>query len=80
MYVYPYDYPDKVFIGKFPVSTQIDTSTVNQLISIYNKTKWYLKNEGFNKPKKLKAPNARRRAIVSAYNLALNSQRTQKTA
>jgi hypothetical protein len=76
VYVYPFDYPDKVFMGKFPVSTMLDSTNVKQILGVYNQMRWFLSGQAFNEPLKSKAANARRRAIVSAYNLALNEKRS----
>jgi hypothetical protein len=78
VYVYPYDFPDTVFIGTFPVSTQISTENVNQLIGAYNRAKAYLEGNYFNKPNWRKATNSRRRAIKKAYNMGLNDSKKPK--
>lgn len=74
VYVYPYDYPDKVFIGKFPVSTMITSTNVQQVLGVYNQMKWFLSNAPFSKPTNRKGANMRRQQIVSAYNLGLKSK------
>jgi hypothetical protein len=76
VYVYPFDYPDKVFMGKFPTSTMFDSTNVKQILGVYNQMRWFLTGQAFTEPLKSKASNARRRAIVSAYNLALNEIRS----
>ena len=78
IYCYPYEYPDTVFIGQFPVSTQIDSASVTQLISGYNKAKSYLDGNYFKKPNWRKGANSRRRDIKKAYNLGLDDQRSKK--
>lgn len=78
VYVYPFDYPDKVFIGKFPVSTYINIGEVKSLFGLTSTMKWYLNGEAFNEPQRSKAANARRRTILSAYNLALSELRNSK--
>jgi hypothetical protein len=74
VYVYPYDYPDKIFIGRFPISTIIDSTNVNSILGAYNKTKWFLKNNAFNKPTNRKGANMRRRQVQTAYNNGLNDK------
>ncbi len=74
VYVYPYNFPDKVFIGHFPVSTVLDANCVSAVLSAYNKARWYLNGEWQNKPQHRIAPNSRRRSIVRAYNLGLIHQ------
>lgn len=78
VYCYPYDYPDTVFIGAFPVSTQLDNSNINGLIAAYNKARSFLNGNYFNKPNWRKGANSRRRDIKRAYNLGLNEQRSKE--
>lgn len=80
VYVYPYNYPDRVFIGQFPISTEIENSTVACLISAYNKSKTYLDGYYFSKPKRRKGTNVRRQAIQRAYNNGLNEQISKEKA
>lgn len=78
VYTYPYDYPDTVFIGTFPISTKIDSSNVNQLIRAYNMAKAYLSGNYFSKPNSGKGANSRRQLIQRAYNQGLEEQRGKK--
>lgn len=78
VYVYPFDYPDKVFIGKFPVSTHIGMNDAKALCGLSKTLVWFLKGEAFSKDGWRKAPNSRRRAIQNAYNLALNELRAKE--
>lgn len=78
VYVYPYDFPDTVFIGKFPVSTKIDIFCVNQLIQMYNRAKAYLNGNWQNVTQFTKEAKMTRHSIVKAYDLALNEQRSKK--
>jgi len=80
VYVYPYDYPDTVFIGEFPVSTIIDSTNANMLLGVYNKIRSYLRGNYFSEPKRGKGANARRRTIKQAYNLGLKEERGKKQA
>lgn len=72
VYVYPYEYPDSVFIGAFPISVSLDKSNVGMLFHIYNVARWYLSNEWQTKETWRNAPNSRRRAILTAFNLGLS--------
>lgn len=80
VYVYPYDYPDVAFIGKFPTSVQINADNVRQLFSCFNKIRAYLNGNYFSEPNSRKATNSRRHDIQTAYNHALNEKRTKKKA
>ena len=74
VYAYPYDFPDTVFVGKFPVSTSISKGQEGQIYSIANIIRHYLEGNYFNKPNWRKGANSRRRAIQKAYNRALKDQ------
>jgi hypothetical protein len=78
VYLYPFDFPDKAFIGKFPVSTPVSRSDLSNMMGIINTLRWFFDGKAFSEPKRRKAANARRRAIVSAYNLALSELRSKK--
>ena len=74
LYVYPFDYPDKVFLGKYPKSTEITKTNVNMLLGAYNQACWFLANRAFSKPTRNEGANSRRQAIVNAYNERLKQQ------
>jgi len=78
VYVYPYDYPDTVFMGEFPVSTQIERGTEPQFFRAYNLIRAYFSEAYFNNDGKRKATNARRRTIQKAYNLGLKDKTEAK--
>jgi hypothetical protein len=78
VYIYPYDFPDTVFIGSFPVSTQIDTSSFNQLIACYNKIRAYFRGDYYNKDGRVKEANSRRHTIQRAYNTGLDEKKKAK--
>jgi hypothetical protein len=48
VYVYPFDYPDKVFIGKFPVSTFLDKTGLAGVQGIINISRWFLDGKALN--------------------------------
>lgn len=66
-YTYPFDYPDTVFAGIFPMSTQLSKADVRTLFGVCNKLRWYFNNEWENEPGRSKGANALRRAIEQAY-------------
>ena len=78
VYIYPYNYPDTVFVGTFPISTILDSGNINQLLGVYNKIKSYLAGYYFNKPNTRKGANSRRRKIKMAYNTGLLEERSKK--
>lgn len=80
VYAYPYDFPDRVFIGKFPVSTQLENANINTLFSVFNRARAFLNGDYFNKPNSRKAANSRRQQVQTAYNLGLNDQRSKQHA
>jgi len=78
VYVYPFDYPDKVFIGKFPVSTYLVMSDVKKLMGLTATMRWFLDGKAFNEDGWRKGVNSRRRAIQNSYNLALSELRSKE--
>jgi hypothetical protein len=78
VYVYPYKFPDSVFIGAYPVSTTITPTNVGEMVAAYNKARWFLKGEWQNEPKWRIATKSRQRAIVTAYNNGLMALKTSK--
>lgn len=80
VYVYPYDYPDRVFIGQFPVSTQIEATERRTLMGICAKICHYLAGTYFKEPNWRKGANSRKRDIQKAYNNGLNELKRKKKA
>jgi len=78
VYVYPYDYPDTVFIGKFPISTKITSGHENGLLSVAQTVRHYLRGDYFNEPNWRKGSNSRKRAIRKAYNTGLDEVKKAK--
>jgi hypothetical protein len=78
VYIYPYDYPDTVFIGKFPVSTQIESDAWRNILKVAMRIKAYSENQYYKKDGWRKEANARRRDIKKAYNLGLKHEKTYK--
>lgn len=79
-YCYPFDYPDKVFLGKFPISTTLCMNDVKQMMGISATLRWFIEGKAFIEPNWRKGVNARRRAIQKAYDLALNELISKKKA
>lgn len=79
LYVYPYSYPDKIFIGSYPKFTQVlEMSDLPKFFVFFNRAKWFLNGEwqkGYISAKGLKIPRHR---IVRAYNYALDKQKKAK--
>jgi hypothetical protein len=78
VYVYPYDFPDTVFCGHFPISTKIEKGQENAILGVAQKIRHYLGGDYYNKPNWRKGANARKRAIQKAYNQGLNDQQIPK--
>lgn len=74
VYVYPYDFPDTVFVGKFPISTQLESGDERKLTGVTNKIRAYFRGDYFSEPKRSKGANARRRTIQRAYNQGLKEK------
>jgi len=70
-YVYPYQYPETVFVGKFPMSTKIDKGSEREVLATAQKIRHYLEGTYFSKENWRKGSNSRKRAIRKAYNLGL---------
>lgn len=67
VYIYPYDYPDCVFFGKFPVSTYINKVNFKDLFGLFNRIRWFLNGDWQIKPKNEKGKKSLRDNIASAY-------------
>ena len=73
IYVYPYSYPDKVFVGKYPISTVIEKTNVQQLMSSMNIVRWFLGGNWQNNTKCRKNVKKLREKIQNAYNNELKT-------
>ena len=71
VYVYPYKYPDTVFLGAYPTSTSVTSACVGEFMAAYNKSTWFLNGEWQNKSRCRIGTNARRRACEKSYNAGL---------
>lgn len=79
VYTYPYDYPDTVFIGRFPMSVMLERGQENSLLSIRNKIKSYFDGAYYSKDGRIKATNSRRHTVQRAYNTGLDKRKKTKT-
>jgi hypothetical protein len=81
--VYPFDFPDTVFLGKFPVSVQLSRTGVSEMLRMSHTCRWFLDGKAFSAPNWRKGVNARKRDIQTAYNQALlelrSSEKPRKT-
>lgn len=80
VYVYPYDYPETVFIGKFPVSTSIDKTNVHSILGVYNRIRWFIDGEAFREVESKKGVQRLRQHIVSSYDEGLKTRTSSKRA
>ena len=83
IYVFPYDYPDRVFLGKYPeFKMSIDMHQLGQWFSMYNVMSWFLSGsweKEVKKPtRKQKRSNRTRQRILTAYNLGLEELKSKK--
>lgn len=85
IYVLPFDFPDKVFLGKYPVNVELDEFTFNFLFKAYNRIRWFLRGEWQKEEKRIhKIPKKQvglwilREKIKKAYNYALNEERMKE--
>lgn len=78
IYVYPYEYPDKVFLGIYPLSTVIGIEDLPKILGLYNKIRWYLQEDWLRKPKTEKGAKYPRERIVRAYNTGLDERKEAK--
>jgi len=80
IYVYPKDYPDKVFLGIYPMSTMIGEEDYKRLFGILNKIRWYFDDQWVKHPKREKGAKFLRRRIVNSYNLSVSELKKPKTS
>lgn len=79
IYVYPKDFPDKVFLGIYPMSTMIDSRDYNRLFGILNRIRWYFNDDWVSDRKRGKEANSLRQRIVNSYNLSIAELKKAKT-
>lgn len=76
VYVYPYDYPHKVFIGKYPISGEI--TNYKQVLITMNKARWYIQGEWQKEVFSTKEAKSLGMACKRAYNYRLNQERRKE--
>jgi hypothetical protein len=77
VYVYPYDFPEKVFIALGGNNIQISKYEVNKLLFIFNRSKWYL-NGGLKMALSGKSRSRLGDFLKTAYNQGLKDVRRLK--
>lgn len=78
IYVYPYDYPEKVFLGIYPLSTVIGEEDFKRFFGILNKIRWYFNDEWVKDRKREKGVKSLRQRIVNSYNMGLEEMKKRK--
>jgi len=72
LYVLPYEFPDKIFLGKYPEFTMmLDKYSIPKLMVFYNKARWYAKKEWQNKLHFTKEAQKGSALLVKAFNMGL---------
>lgn len=89
VYVYPYQFPDKIFLGHYPDFTMVlGKEDLGKIWGMLNKMRWYLNGEWSTKERKrygisevIRTKQAKRArvAMVRAYNLGLSRQKKAKS-
>ena len=72
LYILPYEYPDTVFIGRYPDFTMaIDKHDLPRVFVFFNKMRWYF--DGIWQKKKHRTNEATKQAVLikEAYNIGL---------
>jgi len=72
VYVYPFQYPDKIFFGLFPMSCYLEEHQKEDVLVLYNRIRWFFKEDWTKKRKQTKHSKASRQAILKAYNVGLD--------
>ena len=80
IYVYPFQYPDKIFLGKYPQFTMILSKyDLGKWFASYNIMKWFLNGYWTKKAQKRKRSQKTSATIQKAYNLGIqNLKEAQK--
>lgn len=73
-YVYPYSYPNYVFLGKFPFTTKIKKTNVHEFITTMNRCKWYLDGNWENGNQTRREVRELAQKIQNAYNYTLKQK------
>ena len=78
-YILPKAFPDKVFIGLYPLSTYVEEHQINDFFRIYNQIRWYF-NEGWQREENTtKRANLTRQRIERAYNAGISKLKKPNT-
>lgn len=80
LYVYPYDFPDVVFLGSYPHFTlEINKEDIKKFLIMYNRARWYFENHWQKNASKTKRAKRTSADISKAYNLGLNKLKKKKS-
>lgn len=80
VYVYPYNFPSTVFIGKFPISTQITQQNRAEVITAARRIRWFLDGEWNSSSNQHKDSKTRRHTMIKAYNTGLKHQKERENS
>lgn len=72
VYVYPKEFPNKVFLGIFPMSIQLEEADFSRLFGIMNKIRWYFNEDWVRKGDSRNKAKYLRQQIQRAYTEGLN--------
>jgi len=73
IYVFPYEYPDTVFIGKYPTfSMALDRYDIPRLFVLVNKMRWFLDGKWQKRVNFTKEAQTHSALLQKAYNLGLD--------
>ncbi len=79
LYVYPYEYPDKVFFGCYPKSVSLDRNEIKKFLSLFNRARWFLKEFWTEKREpRTKGAKRLREYIRKSYAEGLLEQQSKK--
>ncbi|MDI6905676.1 MAG: hypothetical protein QMD13_09390 [Candidatus Bathyarchaeia archaeon] len=78
LYVYPYQHPDKVFIGVYPYSQTLSKSEVSALLGFYNKARWFLQEKWTKKAHFTKRAKIDSTLIQKAYGEGLDKLKKEE--
>jgi len=80
LYVYPKDYPDKIFMGIFPMSTTLEAFQVKDLLRAYNRAKWFINGDWQKTPRSAIGAKSLRQRILKSIDLGVKRMKeAQKT-
>lgn len=78
-YGYPNDFPDRIFIGIYPLNIQIQEHQIGELLAIYNKCRWYLNGDWEKKKHYTKEAKTARHSLERSIDYHVDKLRKLKT-